>query len=346
MISFNCSKCGQEINVADKHAGKKGKCPKCGNVVIVPEKSTVIEFHCESCGQKITVPEKYAGRQGSCPKCRKTVLVPGGKPVGAEGTKTVHFRCAMCDEAIEAPENSRGKLIECPHCSSYVEVPSEKPAEEKPEIPVEPVKEQVASQRRVEARPAPVKEAGEEKSPIPSHWHYVIGAVVVVAGVIAFVVFLVTQISTIIPKIQVVVPGTHEVQLPKPGKYTIFYEYQSVVDGKVYSTGQQLSGMRVMLRHKNDSRQIELSQPSMSGNYQAGGRAGMSVLEFELENPGTYILTADYSSGVTGSNVVLAIGQFKLLGTILGGLGIFFGSAATGGIVIGRAYMKRRKAVM
>lgn len=156
MIRFACSKCGQKINVADKHAGKKGKCPKCGNVVIVPEKSTVIEFQCESCGQKITVPEKYAGKKGSCPKCKKTVFVPGGKPVGAEGAKTVRFTCPMCEQAIQMPESSKGKLIECPHCSSYVEVPPEKPAEEKPKVPVEPAKEQAAPQRRYQAPAAPM----------------------------------------------------------------------------------------------------------------------------------------------------------------------------------------------
>lgn len=156
MIRFVCSKCGHKINVADKHAGKKGKCPKCGNVVIVPQKSTMIEFHCESCGQKITVPQKYAGKKGTCPKCKNAIVVPADKRVPAEGAKTVRFTCPMCDQSIDMPESSRGKLIECPHCSSYVEVPPEKPAEEKPKVPVEPAKEQAAPQRRYQAPAAPM----------------------------------------------------------------------------------------------------------------------------------------------------------------------------------------------
>lgn len=35
MINFNC-KCGQKISVPQKYAGRKGKCPRCKNIVIIP----------------------------------------------------------------------------------------------------------------------------------------------------------------------------------------------------------------------------------------------------------------------------------------------------------------------
>lgn len=37
MIKFRCKKCGQKISVPEIHAGKKGKCPKCKNIVVVPK---------------------------------------------------------------------------------------------------------------------------------------------------------------------------------------------------------------------------------------------------------------------------------------------------------------------
>jgi hypothetical protein len=37
VIKFKCKNCGQRISVSEKYAGKKGKCPKCKNIVIVPE---------------------------------------------------------------------------------------------------------------------------------------------------------------------------------------------------------------------------------------------------------------------------------------------------------------------
>ncbi|MHC4159773.1 MAG: hypothetical protein ACYSSO_11925, partial [Planctomycetota bacterium] len=37
MIKFHCRNCGQGISVSEVHAGKKGKCPKCKTIVVVPE---------------------------------------------------------------------------------------------------------------------------------------------------------------------------------------------------------------------------------------------------------------------------------------------------------------------
>lgn len=36
MIVFRCENCGQSFRVKDRHAGRKGRCPKCKNIIIVP----------------------------------------------------------------------------------------------------------------------------------------------------------------------------------------------------------------------------------------------------------------------------------------------------------------------
>jgi phage FluMu protein Com len=36
MIKFNCEKCGQKLSVPETHSGKKGKCPRCKNIIVVP----------------------------------------------------------------------------------------------------------------------------------------------------------------------------------------------------------------------------------------------------------------------------------------------------------------------
>lgn len=36
MIKFRCRNCGQKISVPEVHSGKKGKCPKCKNLLVVP----------------------------------------------------------------------------------------------------------------------------------------------------------------------------------------------------------------------------------------------------------------------------------------------------------------------
>jgi WD40 repeat protein/DNA-directed RNA polymerase subunit RPC12/RpoP len=84
MIKFSCKKCGQKLNVEDKHSGKRVKCPKCGSVGVVPDISDKIMFHCKNCGQSISVPQIHAGKKGKCPKCKNQVVVPSVKGGPAE----------------------------------------------------------------------------------------------------------------------------------------------------------------------------------------------------------------------------------------------------------------------
>jgi hypothetical protein len=39
MITFTCGNCNQSLTVPDDSAGKKGKCPQCGNLVEIPTSS-------------------------------------------------------------------------------------------------------------------------------------------------------------------------------------------------------------------------------------------------------------------------------------------------------------------
>ena len=125
MIRFACSNCRRLISVAEKYSGKKGKCPKCGSVVVVPEKSTIIEFPCGSCGHKISVPERQGGKKGKCPKCKNPVVVPPLKKAPAEDAETVTVTCSMCGQIAEVPAGSNEALIECPACGLYIESSSE-----------------------------------------------------------------------------------------------------------------------------------------------------------------------------------------------------------------------------
>ena len=40
MISFECSKCGKKFTVPDEQAGRKGKCPQCQAIIIIPDASS------------------------------------------------------------------------------------------------------------------------------------------------------------------------------------------------------------------------------------------------------------------------------------------------------------------
>jgi DNA-directed RNA polymerase subunit RPC12/RpoP len=168
MIRFYCEHCGRKISVQDKHAGKRGKCPACDSVLVVPEKSTIIDFRCEKCGQKISIPEGQAGTRGKCPKCKHLVVVPKhAQHTGPDGSShLVSFVCSMCDQEIQVPESSRGKLIECPLCGCYVEALSEEIPAERVRIPLEPPKAgAVSAKSHEEPQKLRSDEALEEDQP-------------------------------------------------------------------------------------------------------------------------------------------------------------------------------------
>jgi len=83
VIRFTCKKCGQKFKVSDQQAGKKGKCPKCKQSLVIPpveekssQESSIIKFRCPSCGQKIGVSGNYAGKRVRCAKCKNPLRVP------------------------------------------------------------------------------------------------------------------------------------------------------------------------------------------------------------------------------------------------------------------------------
>lgn len=40
MIEFSCRQCGNELKVDDSKVGRRGKCPRCASIIVVPDTST------------------------------------------------------------------------------------------------------------------------------------------------------------------------------------------------------------------------------------------------------------------------------------------------------------------
>jgi len=177
---------------------------------------------------------------------------------------------------------------------------------------------------------------------VPSRSHYVIGIAVLVVGIVLFAILLRTPGKAIPPEIQIVVPGSRDLYFPEAGKYTIFYEYLSIIDNKTYSTGKALSPMLAGLQSRQYYAIIELSTPSRR-RYEVGGRAGVSLFEFEIEFPGNYLFSAEYEGDVSGPDVVFAIGKLRTLGATPAGLGTLFGTVIIAGFIIVRTFLKGRK---
>ena len=179
----------------------------------------------------------------------------------------------------------------------------------------------------------------------PSRSHYVIGITVLVVGIVLFVILLRTPRKAIPREIQIIVPGSRDLYLPEVGKYTIFYEYLSIIGDKTYSTGEQLSPMLVGLQSRQYYKIFELSTPPRRMRYEVGGHAGVSLFEFEIESPGNYFLFAEYEGDVSGPDVVFAIGKVRTLGTTPVGLGTFLVPLIIGGFILVRTFFRRRKTI-
>ena len=182
----------------------------------------------------------------------------------------------------------------------------------------------------------------------PSCWYFALAAAVIVggAGLFAFVIW--KGVSSIPSKVQqVVAPGDAELTLRSPGNYTIYYELRSTIDNQVYSTEDDVPGLECSVIEKDSGRRIVLTRSTVASTYSFGGRAGVSMFDFHIDQPGVYRIIATYPAGQQGSKVVLGIGHgvaATIVTTVVKGLGILFSSLALGMIIAVVTAIKRHNA--
>lgn len=181
----------------------------------------------------------------------------------------------------------------------------------------------------------------------PTRLYYGLAILIFIIGVLLFVLIIIKSLIGITKGFtRVVVPGKSEILFPKPGKYTIFHEYKSVINNKVYSTGQNLPGLQCTLTDKATGSPISLSPVSISSSYSLGSREGRAIWEFTIDKAGTYELFCWYSETQEGPEVVLAIGTDftkKLLGKIFLAIAILFGSISSAILITIIIFFKRQK---
>lgn len=182
----------------------------------------------------------------------------------------------------------------------------------------------------------------------PSRWYYLLSPVVIGLGVALFFFITFTGLSGIPERLsQIEAPGTREMTFSEAGKYTIFYEHRSVMGGKIYDTGENLSGLWCTVVSKETNAPVPLTQPSVSTSYTVGSRSGVAVLEFNIERPGVYQMSAEYPDKSDGQRVVLAVGQGvtgRIAATVIIGLAALFGSIGLALVIAVVTFVKRRRA--
>ncbi|HQJ80492.1 MAG TPA: hypothetical protein PLW21_08380 [Methanothrix sp.] len=178
----------------------------------------------------------------------------------------------------------------------------------------------------------------------PSKWFYGFGIIIIIVGTIYSISILMSEFSkTAEESKQMVVPGSSDLMLSEKGTYTIFYENQSVVEGKIYITGEYILGLEIEVFNKTRDSRVATFSPSASSTYTIGGRTGRSILAFNIDEPGIYELSASYSNGSKKPEIVLAIVKIEnmMSNAIISGI-IYVVSFILGLLVIYFTYIKRK----
>ena len=132
---------------------------------------------------------------------------------------------------------------------------------------------------------------------------------------------------------RIVVPGKAELAFAKAGKYTIYYEYRSEVDGQTFDTAHDVpTGLKVTITDTNGGAINTLQRYDGDLSVSSNGIAGVAVFTFRLAEPGNYFIEAQ-TANAGQSKFVLSVGK-GFAGRVLRAL-LFGGLLALAGLAIG-----------
>jgi len=120
-IRFACDSCGRTIKSPRNLAGRKSRCPQCGERVVIPQPSEILD------GDVFVLDTK--GRSTGALTYRESDAAdvsPSGRDSGsgsAAGPSHVQFKCPHCGSGIKAPAAVAGRRSKCPSCHEKVTVP-------------------------------------------------------------------------------------------------------------------------------------------------------------------------------------------------------------------------------
>lgn len=158
-------------------------------------------------------------------------------------------------------------------------------------------------------------------------------------------VFLVSRIQGMTQgMMRVLVPGQADLLIKEPGTYTIFHEFQSTFEGRVYDV-RSVSGLRVAVRTAGTD--VPLAASKSNSRYSFASAAGRSLFDFEARTPGTYQISAAYDDGRKEPQTVLAVSRDffgRLMVTILGSLALAFTGMGIAIAIAVVVFIKRRRA--
>ena len=145
---------------------------------------------------------------------------------------------------------------------------------------------------------------------------------------------------------QLVVPGTAQLTLQHGKTYTVFLEEESVVNGKVYSTTESVSGLECHVTAASDGAIVPIRKAGTNTTYELNSRSGRSVLEFHIDQDGKYLFACDYVQNSKGPETVVAVGSGvgeSIMLAVVECLTSLFGGVAAALAVIALVLIRRER---
>ena len=181
---------------------------------------------------------------------------------------------------------------------------------------------------------------------MPGRKWYVVAALIFAVGFAVFGVFLFLRIRDLTESFQqVVVPGSAEIAVDEPGRWTIYHETGGSIDGTYYGSSD-LTGLQVVVTSPT-GQTLDLVPPGVDESYTIGGRRGVAIFRFQAPQPGSYRLEASYPSGQADNAGVLTVGKgftWGIVWTVLGAIAIAMASFCLALLMAVVTFVKRYRA--
>jgi predicted RNA-binding Zn-ribbon protein involved in translation (DUF1610 family) len=115
-INMRCSSCGKMLSAPASAAGKKAKCPSCGQVMIVPNAAP-------PAGELVAPPPP------SAPSSPQVSIDPSARlPSNPSRVSTSAIVDCTCGAKVSLPAESAGRAIRCPQCNNGIALSTENQA--------------------------------------------------------------------------------------------------------------------------------------------------------------------------------------------------------------------------
>ncbi len=178
-------------------------------------------------------------------------------------------------------------------------------------------------------------------------WPFLLAGAIFISGIIymIYLIFAVVEDFTG-SNFRFTAPASEvSVQL-ETGKYTIYYEFKTYFEDVYFDTGENINGLKLDIKDKIYNEEVTVKNSAVNASYTNSNGSGVSVLDFEIIQPGEYEIISSFVDS-EHEKVVLNIGKtmgWSFINSIFGIIGIFMGSIVISVLVaiFGAKWEKKR----